>query len=122
MPELVWNQYDLIECLAVLPEIDEYETGHHFTVWREDLRLLLSVYPYSADISLSLFRGESQESLFTIRMIDCPGARLVRNPKGSNCIEFATAKVFGRRYDGESPMPMGLQLTVDPDFKIELFP
>lgn len=122
MPQLVWNQYDLIEFFAVLPEVDEYETGDHFTVWRNGLRLLLSIYQYDAEIWCSLYRGESPESLFTIRMIDCPGVRLVRNPKGSDCLEFAAAKVFGGRYDGESKMPMGLRLTVDPDFKIELFP
>jgi hypothetical protein len=122
MPEFVWNQYDLIECLAVLPEEEEYGIGCHFTVWRDGIRLLLSIYQYDAEIWLSLYRGESKESLFTIRMIDCSGMRFVKNPKGNDYLEFAVAKVFGGRYDGESPIPMGLRLTVDPDFKIELFP
>jgi hypothetical protein len=121
MPKLVWNETDLIECLGVLPEIDEGATGHHFTVYRDGLKLLLSVYQYSAEVWLSLLRSEAQDSLITIRMIDCTGARYVKNRRDRDYLEFAAAKVFGGRYDGESAILMGLRLTVDPDFKIELF-
>lgn len=26
MPELKWNEYEFIECLGVLPEVDDYST------------------------------------------------------------------------------------------------
>ena len=43
------------------------------------------------------------------------------NRNGQDYIEFAAAKVFGRRYDGETVIPMGIRLAVDPDFNIQLF-
>ncbi|HMV46272.1 MAG TPA: hypothetical protein PLD20_03340 [Blastocatellia bacterium] len=121
MPQLVWNETDFIECLGVLPEIDEYETGRHFTIHRNGLRLLLSVYQYDAAVWLSLYREESKEALFTIQMSDCSGTRYVKGNKERSYLEFAAANLFSNRYDGESLIPMGVRLSVDPDFKIELF-
>lgn len=121
MPEFVWNETDFIECLSVLPEIDNAGAGYHFTVFRDGLRMLLSVQPYEAEVLVSLFRAGATDSLFTTWLTDCPGARYIQNRQCSCYLEFAAAKVFGRRYDGKSLIPMGLRLTVDPDFKIELF-
>ncbi len=54
-------------------------------------------------------------------MIDCPGARFTRNRSGDDYLEFAETKTFVSRYDGESFIPRGVRVTVDPDFKIEMF-
>ena len=121
MPEFVWNETDFIECLSVIPTVEESGIAHHFLVRRDGLRLLLSVYQYDAEVWISLFRGESSQSLFTVSLKDSPGARLVRNRNGQDYIEFAAGDVFAGRYDGESMIPMGIRLSVDPDFNIQLF-
>lgn len=54
MPELKWNEYDFIECLGVLPKIDEYETGHHFSVGKDGLNLVLSIWQYDCLFEISL--------------------------------------------------------------------
>jgi len=72
MPEFIWNETDFIECLCVIPTVEEYGIAHHY-----------------------------------------------RN--GQDHIEFAAAKIFGGRYDGESMIPMGIRISVDPDFNIQLF-
>jgi hypothetical protein len=38
---LVWNEYDFVECLGVLPEVGDYETSHFYKVEKEGLRLEL---------------------------------------------------------------------------------
>lgn len=123
MQHFVWNETDFIECLSVLPEVaeDGGGIGHHFTLHRDGLRLLLSVYPLTAEVLISLFRNSAQESLFTILLTDCPGARYVKERNGRNYLEFFAAKIFDHTYDGESLIPMGVRLAVDLDFKIEFF-
>ncbi len=36
-------------------------------------------------------------------------------------IIFAAGDIFGGCYDGESVIPMGIRLSVDPDFNIQFF-
>jgi len=48
---LEWDQYKFIECLGVLPELDEeYETNHVFRVEKDGLRFILTIYQYSGDV------------------------------------------------------------------------
>src|SRR5262249_12623483 len=121
MPEFIWNETDFIECLCVIQTVEEYGIAHHFVISRNGLRLLLSVYQYAAEVRISLYREESNQPLLTVNLIDSPGARLVRNRNGQDYIEFAAAKIFGGRYDGESMIPIGIRLSVEPDFNIQLF-
>lgn len=121
MPEFRWDETDLVECLGVIPQIDEHEVGHHFVVRRDGLRLELSILQYDAEVSLSLFREGAPSPLVTLRMIDCPGVRLVRNRERPDYLEFAAARVHGGRYDREPTATMGLRLAVDPDIGITLF-
>ena len=52
-PMLVWNEFEFIECLEVLPEKDEeYETSHVFRVQKNGLTLLLTIYQFSGDVYL----------------------------------------------------------------------
>ena len=124
---LIWSQIDFIECLGTAPklevrhEIDEDGVGHHFSVHRDGLRLLVSIYEDFGEVWISLHREQAEESLFTITIHNCPGARYVKNKTGWNYLEFAAANIFGGPYDGQSLIPMGVRLSVDPDFKIELF-
>jgi hypothetical protein len=121
MPEFRWDETDLIEYLGVLPTIDEYETGHHFVVRRGDMRLELSIYQYDAEVRLSLVREGSPAPLVTVRLIDCPEVRLMRNRERPDFLEFAAGRVFGERYDRAPVITMGLRLAVDPDIAIALY-
>jgi hypothetical protein len=118
---LVWNQYDFIECLGVLPEVEEDEVSHSFQVVKDGLRLDLTVFQYHSDIYIDLYREGIEASVFQARLMDCPGARYVKSKNGTEYLEFAAAKSFSSRYDGESPIPMGVRLTVNPHLRIELF-
>ncbi len=118
---LVWNEYDFIECLGVLPEVYEYETCHLYKVEKDDLRLELSVSQYDGDIFIELFQEKIDVSIFHMRLLDCSGSRYVNNLNKADYLEFAPAKSFGNRYDGESVIPFGVRIFVNPHIRIELF-
>ena len=118
---LVWNEYDFVECLGVLPEVGEDGIEHFYKIEKDGLRLEITVFQYDGDIYIELFRDGIEFSIFYMRMIDCPGARYVRDKGGADYLEFAAAKSFGNRYDGESVIPFGVRLSVDPHIRIELF-
>ena len=119
---LEWDQYKFIECLAVLPEVDEEsETNHVFRVAKDGLRFILTIYQYSGDVYFDLFRDGIDEAVFKMKLLDCPGARYLATKDGDEWLEFAPAKSFGGRYDGESPILLGVRLAVSPHIKIELF-
>ena len=117
---LVWNEYDFVECLGVLPEVGDYETSHFYKVEKEELRLELKVKQYDGDIYIELFREGVEASVFYMRMLDCPGARYVKD-RGRDYLELAATKSFGNRYDGESVIPFGVRLSINPHIRIELF-
>lgn len=120
MPELVWNETDFIACLEVLPEIEEYGISYAFRVLRHGLRLELTVYPYDSDIYITLYREGIQPPVLDMKLLDCGGTRYVNDERGEY-LEFAPAKVFGDRYDGESVIPLGVRIAVNPCISIHLF-
>jgi len=120
MPLLKWDPVDFLELLSVVPEVDEDGIGHRYCVDREPLRLEISVWQYDSDISIKLFCSPFPEPVAVINLLECPGVRAVHDKQGS-FLEFAPANTFSGRYDGYSPIPYGLRLTVEPQIKIEPF-
>jgi hypothetical protein len=118
---LLWNQYEFIECLGVLPDVtDEYEPCHAFKVEKEGLRLEVCVFEDAGDVYLDLYREGVESPVFSARLVDCEGARYVVG-KGADYLEFAPPTSYGARYDGASPMPYGVRVGVSPHIRIELF-
>jgi hypothetical protein len=67
MPQLIWDESDFISYLEVLPEVEEYEIAHHFTVKKDGLRLGLSVYQLDSDVYITLFRDGIERALERIK-------------------------------------------------------
>ena len=119
---MIWDQCKFIECLEVIPEVDEeYETNHLFRVEKDGLRLVLTIYQCSGDVYFDLFREGIEEPVFRMKLLGCPGARFVSTKEGREYLEFAPAKSFGGRYDGESPIPVGVRVAVNSHIQVELF-
>jgi len=120
MAGFVWNEYEFVECLGVLPEVSEHDVSHTFRVERDGLRLELNVSQYDGDVFLHIFREGIETPVFALRLIDCAGARYVKEKHG-DFLEFAPAKSFGSRYDGRSPIPFGFRVSVHPHISVEMF-
>jgi hypothetical protein len=83
MTELKWNEYEFIECLGVLPEVDEYETGHHFRVEKDGLLLTLSIWRYECLFELSLFQSGRENPLINFYLSVRDEARFINDKRGS---------------------------------------
>ncbi len=117
---LTWNEMDFLTCLEILPVTDEYETCSTHIVKRDGIRLEPTVFQYGRDVYISIYRGESSHPLFDMKLLDCSGVRYVNDERGEY-LEFAPAKCFGTRYDGESPIPYGVRVATRPDISVRLF-
>lgn len=53
MPQLNWNAYDLIEVLAVLPTVEEFEVRHQFSLVIPPLTLSLTVFQLESVIQVT---------------------------------------------------------------------
>jgi hypothetical protein len=120
MPLLKWNPTDFLDFFGTIPKVDEDEVGHHYTIQQAPLRLELNVRQYDSDIFIELFCQPFSEPVLVSRLRGCPGVRLVRDKQGA-FLEFAPADAFSGRYDGYSPIPYGLRLSISPQIRIEPF-
>jgi hypothetical protein len=117
---LAWNETDFLECLEVEPTIDEYGEGYHYTVKKDGMRLLLSVFQYSSDVRISVFRDGIERAIISLSIRECSGTKRVKDARG-DYLEFAPSNVFGERFDSDFVIPVGVRLTVQPTISIELF-
>lgn len=121
MTGFVWNEYEFVECLGVLPEVDgEDDSGHTFKVERDGLVLSLTVFDYAGDVYVELYREGLGAPVFSMRLLDCKGARYVSEKRG-DFIEFAPANSFFGRQDGGAALPFGFRVSVNPHIRIEPF-
>ncbi len=120
MPPLKWDETDFLTCLEVQPTIDEYETGYHYSVSRDGLRLELGVFPFSSDIDMTVYRDGVERPVIDFKILDCSGTRYVNDSRGE-FLEFAPSQVFGNRFQRDYVIPVGVRLSVKPSICIELF-
>lgn len=120
MPFFEWDVTDFISCLEVVPEVDGDDISHSFVVEKNGMRLLLTVYQYDGDIHFSLYRDGVTPPVFSMKLVECQGARYVNDKRGEY-LEFAPAGCFGMRYDGEDLIPYGVRLRVKPSISIEMY-
>jgi hypothetical protein len=120
MPQLRWDEVDFLTWLEVEPKIDEFETGHHYSVSKDGLRLELSVFQFLRDIWITVYRDGVERPVVDFRITDCSGTRYVNDPRGEY-LEFAPAQVFGDRFQRDFLIPAGVRLSVKPSICIKLF-
>ncbi len=117
---LKWDPVGVMSCLGVLPIEDEYETSHEYTVKKNGMRLVLRVFQYDGDVSLTLYRDEVVDPTLSLEILDCDAARCIRI-KGHDALEFGAGRLFAGRYDGDGPIPYGVRIRVTPSITIDTF-
>jgi len=120
MPLLVWDPFDLIGVLGVLPSQDEFETSHRYSIQQGALRLELTVWQYDSDVEIQLWEASLPNPIIKYTLLGCPGIRVVEDKRGK-FLEFAASNTFTGRYDGYSVIPYGLRLWVEPQIFLEPF-
>lgn len=117
---LVWDEADVTACLETAPVVGDYEVSHAFTVAGDGLRLEIVIFQHEGDVSIRLFRDGREQPVFEVTLLDCSGVRYVRDKSGER-LEFAPSKCFGSRYDGRSPLPFGISVSVKPGIQLRMF-
>jgi hypothetical protein len=119
MSLLRWNETDFLACLEVEPTIDEYEGGYHYSVVKDGLQLLLSVFPASSDICITVNRDTVDRPIVNFTITGCSGTKYINDSLGE-FLEFAPSQVFGDGFQNEFAIPVAVRLSVKPSICIEL--
>lgn len=120
MQNFSWEPLDFLEALEVVPVEEEYGISYRYLVSRGPISLKLTIWPFDGDVELLLSCDEMAEPLVRLNLLECPGARVVRDRPGT-FIEFSAAKSFGGRYDHIDAPPYGFRLQVQPFIQLTTF-
>lgn len=120
MPNFSWEPLDFLEALEVVPVEEEYGISYRYLVMRGSVFLQLSIWPLDGDVELLLSCEGMVEPLIRLNLLECPGARVIRDHQGAS-IEFSAAKSFGGRYDHADAPPYGFRLQVQPFIQVTTF-
>ncbi|MFG6489877.1 hypothetical protein ACG04R_24590 [Roseateles sp. BYS78W] len=121
MPEFAWEPLEFLEALGVVPEEEEYGISYRYVVTRPGLRLELSIWPMDPDVRVRIYSEAQVEPIAKFDLLNCPGARVVRDKRGLG-IEFAGGTMFGGRYDHTGAAPYGMMLWLEPFVQLEPYP
>lgn len=83
MHDLKWSDYQVIECLGVLPTVDEYKVDYSFKKESGGLTLELSVWPLESLVALSLFRNGYEHQFYSIWFVVRDRVRYINDKRGS---------------------------------------
>lgn len=129
MPQLKWNEYEVIECLGVLPEKEEFFTSHSFRTKEDGLILEMTVWQYESLVAISLLKENDDKPFFTLYFIVRDEIRFV-NEKDFAGLQFRDVVVVPIRfwiYENPDlfdktiyPTNLNFQLNVYPQFEFKV--
>lgn len=127
MPQLRWNDTDFLDFFAVEPTVEDYAVSHTYEIERDGLRLLFTLWQLESVIQASLFRGKSDNALFTFAAYVRGEARFIHDVSG-RCIDFEDCIVAPNRFwhlragnpfdQQRFPISVTIRLATDPDLRI----
>jgi hypothetical protein len=97
MAQLDWKEHAFIECLEVLPAVEEYATKHAFQVVQPDLTVVVTLWQFESVVAIEVTRTGSSAPLITFVLVVRGSARHVKGPD-TECIEFANAVIVPSRF------------------------
>lgn len=117
---LVWDETDLMTVLEVLPDEESNGVFHIYTVEKDGVKLVITIYQYDGEVGFELINTVNDSSMFSMQLVDCDGV-LRKKDKTGEYLEFAPSKCFGGRYDGVESIPYGVRIYVNPSINVALF-
>lgn len=126
MPELKWNEHEVIECLGVLPEIEYYETGHHFKVEKDGLTLVLSIWQYDSLFEISLYQFGKDSPFINFHLYVRDEVKFINDKRGYY-LSFQDCAFVSSEYplasinftSDERFKNLTMELAVEPQIKIK---
>jgi hypothetical protein len=97
MPNLQWDELDFLECLEVVPEVEEDGISYTYDVQRGDFRLLVTVRPLESVVECTLWQQEVEASLFDFDVYVRGRVRHINDKRGEY-LEFQDSIVVPDRF------------------------
>ena len=132
MPELRWNEYEVIECLGVLPEKEEFSTSHYFKLAKDGLILEMTIWQHESCVALSFSKEDAEKPFITFYFIVRGRVEFV-NERNFASLRFLDSVLVSSRfwmYDREKtgdyfkkdffPKEADFELTVHPHFEFKV--
>ncbi len=122
MQTFSWDPADVIDLFNSSPiPAEDFWDAHLYIKERHSLRIELKIWPGLADVDIKLYQLTDQaEPIFSMRMTNCPGARVVQDKRGE-FMEFAATSIFSDSYSSVDVPKYGFRLWIDPYIKVEPF-
>ena len=98
MPNFSWEPLDFLEALEVVPVEERYGISYRYLVTRGSLSLRLSIWPLDGDVELLLSCKGMAEPLVHLDLLECPGARVVRDCQGRSSLMQGPRRVGSGRW------------------------
>lgn len=124
MPQLDWDEVDLIEFLEVLPAMAEYGAAYQYTVERDDFEFVVTIWQYESDIELKLLRKEQKLPLLHL-VANVRGKVEIKDWPGERFLQFGDVELWSSRFhqfrsppQANSHFPLHLRLVVRPSIGI----
>lgn len=131
MPQLEWNEIDLLDYFEVEPTVLDEVVSHSYEVERNGLRLLLTVWQLESVVQVTLFRSESEAEIFTFAAYARGPVRRIDDQRGK-FIEIGDCIIAPNRFwyieagdvfnKGKYPASITIEIEVRPEIRIAFVP
>ena len=113
---LKFEEHEFVEFFGSVGEWNEDACSYSYTVTRDGLRLLFTMFPLDGGVYTSLYRDGIAEPIFRSRLSDCTQSRFVS--RGSlHCLEIGRPE--RPTSETTAPVTWGLRLFIEPHFTLE---
>lgn len=129
MHNLIWKEFEVIECLGVLPKTDEFETSHYFKVEKNGLILEISIWQYESLIAVSIYQLKNSNPFLTFWFVVRDKIRYINDKRGS-FLEFSDFLIVKNRAyyleenklfeELNSSTKLNLEITVEPEISFRI--
>ena len=97
MPELRWNATDFTECLQVIPEVEDFEVEHSYTVEKDGLALTITVWQHESVVCVSLRQAEITVPLAVFVLFVREAVQYINDKRGEY-LEFRDCIIAPSRF------------------------
>ena len=128
MSRLSWDETDFLECLEVVPETEEYEISHTYSVEKSSIGLVVKVWQLESIIELELINQTNSSVISSYAILVRNGAEFIKSGNEEYLL-FKNSLVLPSRFSyldlggaetlEESSVGYNIKLSVNPDICIE---
>lgn len=128
MSQLKWDKTDFIECLEVIPEVEDYDVSYTYNIVKSGIHLTLKVWHLESIIELSLKNAADENTITSFSILIRGEAEYIKS-KETEFLLFRNSLVLPSRFSyldlggvnklESSDIGYNIKLSVNPTVYIE---